>query len=488
MSMESHLLWILILPLLAALAIGLVGQRYTTIREAITLLTGAGLAWLVWSLFPAVLAGGRPEAHLVTMLPGISLAFSIEPLGMLFAALASLLWIVNSIYSIGYMRGNNEHHQTRFYVCFAVAIAGAMGVAMADNLLTLFVFYEVLTLSTYPLVSHKGDAKSVASARVYLGILLATSMGLLLPAIIWTYSVTGTLAFTPGGILAGHMAGPAVGLLLALFVFGTGKAALMPVHRWLPSAMVAPTPVSALLHAVAVVKAGVFTITKIVVYIFGIDFLSAAPGTGWLVYAAVFTIITASGIALRQTNLKRLLAYSTIAQLSYVILAAALLMPLSLMAAALHIVAHAFGKITLFFAAGSIYTASKKTELSQLHGIGRRMPWTMGAFTIGALSMIGIPPTAGFVSKWYLLTGSFQAENYIAMAAIAVSTLLNAAYFLPIVYSAWFKAETEPPTIDHGEAPVAIVIALSITALLTVLFFWVNQPALDLAAQMVGVK
>lgn len=488
MSTETHLLLILALPLLGAIAMALVGQRSPNIREAITLVTGVLLALLVWSLFPAVLEGERPEAHLVNMLPGVALEFSIEPLGMLFAALASLLWIVNSIYSIGYMRGNKEKHQTRFYICFALAISGAMGVAMAGNLLTLFVFYEVLTLSTYPLVSHKGDAKSVASARVYLGILLATSMGLFLPAIIWTYSATGSLAFTPGGILAGQVAGPAVGLLLALFVFGTGKAAVMPVHRWLPSAMVAPTPVSALLHAVAVVKAGVFTVTKIVVYIFGIDFLAASPGTDWLAYAAIFTIVTASFIALRQTNLKRLLAYSTIAQLSYVILAVALLVPLSLMAAALHIVAHAFGKITLFFAAGSIYTASKKTELAQLHGIGRRMPWTMGAFTIGALSMIGIPPTAGFVSKWYLLTGSFQAESYIAMAAIAVSTLLNAAYFLPIIYSAWFKPETEPPKIDHGEAPLAIVIALSITAMLTILFFWVNQPVLDLAAQMVGVK
>lgn len=488
MMMGTQLLWILVLPLVAAVAIGLAGQRHPNIREAITLTAGVCLASLVWSLLPDVLAGARPEAHLASILPGISLQLKIEPLGMLFAALASLLWIVNSIYSIGYMRGNNERHQTRFYICFAVAISGAMGVAMAENLLTLFVFYEVLTLSTYPLVSHKGDAKSVASARVYLGILLATSMGLFLPAIIWTYFVAGTLAFTAGGILQGNIAGPAVGLLLALFVFGTGKAALMPMHRWLPAAMVAPTPVSALLHAVAVVKAGVFTVTKIVVYIFGVDFLASSPGTGWLVYAAVFTIIAASFIALRQTNLKRLLAYSTIAQLSYVILATALLVPLSIMAAALHIVAHAFGKITLFFAAGSIYTASKKTELVELHGIGRRMPWTMGAFTIGALSMIGIPPTAGFISKWYLLTGSFQAENYIAIAAIVVSTLLNAAYFLPIIYNAWFKAETEPPANDHREAPIAIVIALSITALLTLMFFWVNQPALDLAAQIAGVN
>jgi len=472
-------------PVAGAAGIAAAG-RFPDLREALTLLTAAMLAVIVWSLLPPVLAGARPEAQLAQMLPGAAIALRVEPLGMLFAALASLLWIVNSIYSIGYMRANGEQHQTRFYVCFAVALAATMGIAFAGNLLTLFLFYEVLTLSTYPLVAHKGDANSVGSARVYLGILLGTSIGLFLPAIVWTYRVTGTLEFTPGGIMAGHIDGPAVGLLLALFAFGAGKAALMPVHRWLPAAMVAPTPVSALLHAVAVVKAGVFTITKVIVYVFGIDFLFAQPSAGWLLYAAVFTMITASVVALRQNNLKRLLAYSTVSQLSYVVLAAAILKPLSEVGAALHIVAHAFGKITLFFAAGSIYTASKKTDVDQLDGIGARMPWTMAAFTIGALSMIGVPPTAGFVSKWYILAGSFQSDNYLAVATIVASTLLNAAYFLPIVYRAWFRRESRAPARDHGEAPVAIVLALTVTAALTLAFFLFNQPAIDLEAQIVG--
>jgi multicomponent Na+:H+ antiporter subunit D len=360
-----------------------------------------------------------------------------------------------------------------------------MGIAFAANLFTLFLFYEMLTLSTYPLVSHKGDAATVRSARVYLGILISASIGLLLPAIIWTYAVAGTGEFTPGGILEGHMAGPAVGLLLGLFVFGTAKAAVMPVHRWLPAAMVAPTPVSALLHAVAVVKAGVFTITKLIVYIFGVDFLFGEPSSGWLFYAAAFTIITASVVALRQQNLKRLLAYSTIAQLSYVVMAAAILKPLAEVGAAMHMLAHAFGKITLFFAAGAIYTASKKTELGQLHGIGRRMPVTMTAFTIGALSMIGVPPTAGFISKWYILAGAFQADNYLALATIIASTALNAAYFLPIVYAAWFRPETTPPGKAHGEAPFAAVLALAITAALTLVFFGYSAPAYELEAQLV---
>jgi multicomponent Na+:H+ antiporter subunit D len=485
MNAETLILAVLAVPLAGALLIGLAGRVNDNLRETITLLTAGLLIACVWSLLPEVYRGERPGVELAEVLPGISIAFRVEPLGMMFAALASGLWLVNSIYSIGYMRGNREKKQTRFYVMFAVSLAATMGIAFAANLFTLFLFYEALTLSTYPLVSHKGDPKTVRSARVYLGILISASIGLLLPAIIWTYSVAGTGDFTMGGILRGHIDGPAVGLLLGLFVFGTAKAAVMPVHRWLPAAMVAPTPVSALLHAVAVVKAGVFTITKVIVYVFGIDFLFAEPSSGWLFYAAAFTIIAASLVALRQQNLKRLLAYSTVAQLSYVVMAAAILKPLAEVGAAIHMLAHAFGKITLFFAAGAIYTASKKTELWQLRGIGRRMPVTMTAFTIGALSMIGVPPTAGFVSKWYILAGAFQADNYAALATIVVSTALNAAYFLPIVYMAWFEKDDTPPEQAHGEAPFAAVLALTASAALTIAFFIYSAPAYELEAQLV---
>ena len=484
MTPESTILAAICLPAAGALVIGLAGRVSANLRESVTMVTAGTLAWLVWSLLPTLMAGGRPAVEVSEVMPGLSIAFRVEPLGMLFAALASGLWIVNSIYSIGYMRGNKEKNQTRFFVCFALALSATMGVAFAGNLFTLFLFYELLTLSTYPLVSHKGDAATVRSARVYLGVLLTTSIGLFLPAIIWTYSVAGTGDFVLGGILAGKLGDPEVGLLLALFVFGIGKAAVMPVHRWLPAAMVAPTPVSALLHAVAVVKAGVFAITKIIVYVFGVDFLFASPSSGWLLYIAAFTIVTASLVALRQTNIKRLLAYSTIAQLSYVVMAAAILKPLAEVGAAIHIVAHAFGKITLFFAAGAIYVASKKTEIYQLKGIGQRMPWTMTAFTIGALSMIGVPPTAGFVSKWYILAGAFEADNLVAVFTIIASTVLNAAYFLPILYMAWFARE-ESGGKEHGEAPFPAVLALTITAVLTLAFFLFNGPVIELESQVV---
>jgi multicomponent Na+:H+ antiporter subunit D len=484
MTPETTILVAIGIPLVGALAIALAGRISPNIREAATAITSVSLIWVVWGLLPLLMDGGRPSIEVSEVMPGLSIAFTVEPLGMLFAALASGLWLINSIYSVGYMRGNNEKNQTRFYACFALALSATMGIAFAGNLFTLFLFYELLTLSTYPLVAHKGDAATVRSARIYLGVLLSTSIGLFLPAIIWTYSIAGTGDFTTGGILAGKLNDPEIGLLLGLFVFGIGKAAVMPMHKWLPAAMVAPTPVSALLHAVAVVKAGVFAITKIIVYVFGIEFLFAAPSSQWLLYAAAFTIITASLVAIRQTNIKRLLAYSTIAQLSYVVMATAILKPLAEVGAALHMVAHAFGKITLFFAAGAIYVASKKTEIQQLRGIGRRMPWTMAAFTIGALSMIGVPPTAGFVSKWYILAGAFEADNLVAVFTIIASTVLNAAYFLPILYMVWFEREKEGGK-EHGEAPFLAVVALCLTALLTLAFFLFNGPVIELESQVV---
>ncbi|MDO9225692.1 MAG: proton-conducting transporter membrane subunit [Pseudomonadota bacterium] len=484
MTPETAIVAALVLPLVGALGIALAG-KIPNLREAVTLTTAVALFACVVQLLDPVLAGGRPELILLEPLPGLPIAFRVEPLGMIFALVASGLWIVNSVYSIGYMRGNKEQHQTRFYVCFALAIAAALAIAFAANLLTLFLFYEVLTLITYPLVTHAGTDKAKQGGRVYLAILMGTSILFLLPAVIYTWHVAGTTDFRVGGILPADMDTVSVAVLLALFMFGIGKAALMPFHRWLPAAMVAPTPVSALLHAVAVVKAGVFTVVKVIVYIFGLDQLAGA--TDWLVAIAGFTIIAASVVALHADNLKRRLAYSTVSQLSYVILAAALLAPLSVVAAALHIAAHALGKITLFFAAGAIYTAAHKTEISQLDGIGRRMPWTMVAFSIGALSMIGLPPAAGFISKWYLVSGAMAQAHWFALAVILASTLLNAAYFMPIIYRAFFRPlSAEALAHPHGEAPLAIVLALSVTAAGTLALFFFPDIPLTLAQQLVA--
>ena len=483
-------IWAILVPLLGSILILFAGKS-PNLRETMTLVTASTMFLIVCTLVEDVLSGVRPSVTLLEIFPNLSITFTVEPLGMLFGLVASGLWIVNSVYSIGYMRGNNEKNQTRFYFFFAIALAGAIGVAFAGNMLTLFFSYEILTLSTFPLVTHSGKPDAIKSGRTYLGILLSTSIGLQLFAIIWTWQATGTLTFETGGILNGKVSDGVVGILLLLYMYGIGKAALMPIHRWLPAAMVAPTPVSALLHAVAVVKAGVFTVVKVIVYIFGYDYLSETLNINWLLYIAGFTIIAASLVALRQDNLKRRLAYSTISQLSYVIMAAAILAPLSIIGAVLHIAAHAVGKITLFFAAGSIYTAAHKTEISQLNGIGRKMPWTMGAFAIASLSMIGIPPTVGFISKWYILMGAIQSEQIFAIAVIILSTLLNAGYFVPIIYCSFFRPAEDSDDVnqgnnDHGEAPLPIVVALTITAGGTVILFFLSDLPLGLAKLMVN--
>jgi multicomponent Na+:H+ antiporter subunit D len=474
----------LIAPVAGAAALAAAG-RLPNLRETITLVSGAVLSLCVLLLVPRVAEGASPELFLFELLPGLPVAFRVEPLGMLFALISSLLWVVSTIYCIGYMRGNDEAHQTRFYVCFALAIAAAVGIAFAANAFTLFIYYEMLTLVTYPLVTHHGTAEARRGGRVYLALLLGTSIVFLLPALVFTWHAAGTTEFRPGGILPAHLSQGTTMALLALYMFGIGKAALMPFHGWLPAAMVAPAPVSALLHAVAVVKAGVFAVVKVIVYVFGLDVLTGV--TEWLVAIAGFTILAASVVALNSDNLKRRLAYSTVSQLSYVVLAAALLAPLSVIGAVMHIAAHALGKITLFFAAGSIYTVAHKTNVSQLDGIGLRMPWTMGAFAIGALSMIGLPPAAGFISKWYMLSGALSHSHWLAIAVFTASTLLNAGYYLPIVHRAFFRhprAGSEPH--EHGDAPFPIILALGLTAAGTVALFFVPDVPLLFGRLMLG--
>jgi len=473
---ETALQLALALPLVGALAVAILARR-PNLRETATLVTGGTLFLVVLSLLPHVLAGERPEVSWMELIPGLSIAFRLEPLGILYALVASGLWIVTSVYSIGYMRAHHEKNQTRYYVAFAVSIFGAIGIALAGNMLTLLVFYEVLTLATYPLVSHAGTETAMRGARTYLAILMSTSIGLLILAMVWTWVLAGTLDFREGGILAGRVSDGMVLVLLLLYAYGTGKAALMPVHRWLPAAMVAPTPVSALLHAVAVVKAGVFTIMKVVVYIFGLDLLGSSGANVWLMYIAATTILLASLIAMRQDNLKRRLAYSTISQLSYIVLGAALANHWGIIGGSMHIAMHAFGKITLFFCAGAIYVATGKTEISDMRGLGRSMPITMAAFFIASLSIIGLPPLGGMWSKWYLALGAADAGQIALIAVLMVSSLLNIAYLLPIPIRGFFLAPPDGPTRPPiKEAPIACVLALGFTAIgCVVLFFYADE-------------
>jgi multicomponent Na+:H+ antiporter subunit D len=412
-----------------------------------------------------------------SVMPGLEIAFNVEPLGLLFAVLASGLWMVTHLYGIGYMRGNNEKDHARFFACFSFAIFSVMGIAFSANMFTLFLFYEALTVSTYPLVAHKGTADAIKGARTYLAILMGSSICIQMVAIIWTYAITGTLDFTAGGILEGQISHMMAAILLALYAFGIGKAALMPFHRWLPAAMVAPTPVSALLHAVAVVKAGVFTMLKVGIYIFGIDFLAETGASDWLIWLAAYSIIAASVVAMTKDNLKARLAYSTISQLSYITLGVALATSMGVMGGGLHMVTHAMGKITLFMCAGSIYVVTHKTEISQMTGLGRRMPVTFIAFLIGSLSIIGLPPFAGSWSKWLLILASADTGELIIIGVLLISSLLNVAYLMPLVAKGFFMTDSgKKDPITFGEGPLLLWIPLALTAFgCIVLFFYAGS-------------
>ena len=485
----ENMIWIAMLLPLVAVALIFIFGKIPNVREACTISISLLLFYVTCSLAQHVFAGARPTWVLGETMPGFKIAFTVEPLGMLFALVASGLWILTTIYAIGYMRGHHEKNQTRFFACFAIAIFAALAAAFAANLFTLFVAYEVMTISTYPLVTHHGDEKAKKGGRVYLGILLSTSVVFFMLAIAWTWSVCGTLDFRQGGILGaavvnGKITNWQLAILLGLFAFGIGKAALMPFHRWLPAAMVAPTPVSALLHAVAVVKVGVFSILKVVVYIFGIDLIretrigdltSQVVMSDWLCYVAGATILIASLVAMTKDNLKARLAYSTVSQLAYITLGAALATQASIIGGGMHIAMHAVGKITLFFCAGAIYVGAHKTDISDMRGLGRAMPLTMGAFLLASLSIIGLPPGGGSWSKWFLAVGTVETGHLWLMAVLMISSLLNIAYLIPIPIRSFMTPKGEEP-MKFKEAPMMCVVPLCITAVGSVgLFFFANE-------------
>jgi multicomponent Na+:H+ antiporter subunit D len=465
-------------------------NKRPNIREACTMLASTAQFLIIFSMAPIIAGGNVIECPLFTIFTGLVFIFRIDAFGLIFAITSSFLWILVSSYSIGYMRSLQEHAQTRYYACFALAIFGAVGIAMSKNLITMYFFYEALTIATYPLVAHNGipawghkaeDTETAREARFagrkYLAYLL-TSGWFFFVAIVLTFYLTGTTDFTNGGILTIDSASRGTLMLLfLLFMLGSMKAAWMPFHSWLPTAMAAPTPVSALLHAVAVVKAGVFVVVRIVCYIYGVDLMGALGLGVILASVAAFTMIVASLFAIAQDNLKRRLAYSTISQLSYIIFGVALLGPMGVTGAMIHIPYHGFMKITLFMCAGSILVATGKKNISEMAGIGRTMPVTMLAFAVGALGMSGIPPVAGFVSKWFLCLGTLESGELVFLAVILTSSLLDIVYFFPIIYTAFF---VKPKEWTDGGTPIEepkikeaspfMVVPLALTAIISIIF------------------
>lgn len=479
---------------LAALMI-VVFRNSPDIRDGCSIAAAVAQFGFVISMVPLIQDGKVIEYHLMNLgpaLPNAGFNLRVDGLGFLFGAIASFLWILTTIYSIGYMRGLKEHSQTRYFACFALALTGALGVAFSADLLTLFLFYELLSFVTWPLVIHHETAEAYSGGKKYLTYLVGSAKLFLLPAIIFTYSFAGTLTFKHGGIFPVDVNPLWITAIFVLFLAGIVKAGIMPFHNWLPTAMVAPTPVSALLHAVAVVKVGVFSVVRIALDVFGVDTLTRLNiGIPAALFASA-TVLLASIIALKQDNLKARLAYSTVSQLSYVILGVMLLTPDGIKGSVMQIAAHAFGKITLFFCAGAIYVALHKKNISELSGMGKKMPWTFAAFTVGALSLIGVPPLAGFMSKWWLAVGSIQANSLLILFVLLSSALLNAAYFLPIIYKAYFGAPAgtvgAAASTERQEAPMTMVVPLLVTAVGTLMVGLYSGFIMDLVKRVIDVK
>jgi multicomponent Na+:H+ antiporter subunit D len=470
----------------ASLVIVATGERRANLREFWSVAAGVLQLALVASMAPAVLSGHTPEIVLAQLLPGVALALRVDAFGLLFATGASVLWIATSFYSIGYVRTLEEHAQTRYFACFALALSATIGVAFSANLFTLFLCYEALTFTTYPLVAHKETPEANAGARRYVIYLLGAAKAFLMAAIVLTYNIAGTLEFRKGGILpaAELAAAPAVlNVVFVLFLFGFAKNALMPFHSWLPAAMVAPTPVSALLHAVAVVKTGVFATIRVFLFIFGPDAMRLLGADAIALAVAAVTVVVASLLAVGQDNLKARLAFSTVSQLSYIVLGAALLTPSGIAGGVAHVTNHAVSKITLFLCAGSIYVSTHKTEISQLSGIARQMPWTMAAFTIASLSLVGIPPASGFVSKWYLALGAVERGTVWPLAVLLAGSLLSAAYLGPILYKAYFEAPSDAGPERVAEVPW-MVAPLMATALASLVLGIYPDPVLRFAGNV----
>ena len=474
-----------LVPVLGAALIAFTGQRRANLREFWSVVAGVVMFALIAFMIPGVLADRTPQCRLFRILPGIELAFRVDAFGLLFAVGASLLWILTSCYSIGYMRSLEEHAQTRYFCCFALALSATVGVAFSASLFTLFLFYEALTMVTYPLVGHAETAEAKAGARKYIIYLLGAAKLFLVAAIILIYNVAGTLEFSHGGILSAAQVAQQPVLLFvifALFLFGFAKNALMPLHSWLPAAMVAPTPVSALLHAVAVVKTGAFCTLRVFLFVFGPHAMREIGADQLALAVASVTILVASVLALGQGNLKARLAFSTVSQLSYIILGGALLNASGVLGGVAHITNHAVSKITLFLCAGSIYVSTRKTEISQMSGLAKRMPWTMASFSVASLSIVGIPLTSGFVSKWNLALGTVDGHSLVLLGVLLVSSLLSAAYLGPVVYKAYF--EEESPTAEKGGEVPWMVAPLVISAAASLLLGLYPGPVLALAGRV----
>lgn len=469
MAVES---WLPVFILLVAFAAGfcclLIPERQRIIRNV----TSLGFALIGIALIITTAFGVARNADFTVKIPFFtqaSIALHVDALSILFLTLTGVLWLLTSIYAIGYL--THYKNKSRFFGFIHLSVAATLGIALSANLITFVIFYEMLTLATFPLVAHKGNDASLSAARLYLRYTVVGGV-LLLAGTVWLSAVGGPMPFTPTGVLSTLeiFSDLELTIIFALLITGLGvKAALVPLHSWLPAAMAAPAPVSALLHAVAVVKAGAFGIVRVVYDIFGIEFARDLGLTFYLAIAASITIIYGSLLALIQTDIKKRLAFSTVSQVSYIALGTAIAGPIATIGGLIHLVHQGLMKITLFFCAGILAERLNITSIDQLDGAGKQLPLPMIAFTVASLGMIGVPPVAGFVSKWYLSNGAIEVGAFWVLGVLTVSALLNACYFLPLLYRIWFKSVPVERLVKTHSYSVLMTIPAVITALFALL-------------------
>ncbi len=462
-------LLILISSIIPGILILMLREHQVALRTFLNLSGAVAKVALIAWVFAGYMRGEEYNYYF-RLAPDLSFALRVDQLGLLFATLSSVLWLVTTLYAIGYLEGGK--HRRRFFAFFSLCVTASTGIALSGNVITFFIFYEFLTLSTYPLVVHRGTDDAVEAGRTYLWYTIGGGT-LLFLGVVGLIVIAGPIYFGQTEIIASLASVNPTSLTLLFFLMLAGlavKAAIFPLHGWLPVSMVAPAPVSALLHAVAVVKAGAFGIVRLVYDVYGIGVAEQMNLLTPLAVLAAFTIIYGSLRALFQDDFKKRLAYSTVSQLSYIALGVAIPGILSSTGAIVHLVHQGIMKITMFFAAGNVAETYGYKKISQLNGIGRRMPLTMGAFTIAVFGMIGLPPVAGFISKWYLGLGAAEAGSYWVILVLLISSALNAAYFLPIVYRAWFCEPDYEASKLRGTTRLETQALLLIPVVVTAIF------------------
>ncbi len=486
--MNYLLIFPVVFPIIAGGLVSLIGFKNRKARNIYVLMASIINSLLILTVI--LNSAGGLKLHLLNISKGLPVTLSLDGAGMIFAGLIALLWPIAVSYALEYMV--HEGGENVFYTFYLMTYGVTCGIAFSDNLLTLYLFYEFLTLVTLPIVMHGMKEKNVAAGRKYVLYSIGGAAFAFVGMVV-VLNYAGSTNFVYGGLFRYFIGSGEAQILRIIFVltfFGFGvKAAIFPLHGWLPSASVAPTPVTALLHAVAVVNCGAFAIIRVIYYVYGTELLYGTWAQNLCLIMCIVTIIFGSSMALKEQHFKRRLAYSTISNLSYMLFGAALMTPEGLTGGLAHFVFHGIIKITLFFVAGIVLCKYERAYVDQLYGYGRKMKITFAAFTVAGLALMGVPPTIGFSSKWQLLTGAAKSGGVLAgfgIAAILISAVLTALYIFSLIFRAYFPgAGFDHDSISEIKDPGPFMtVPLCLLSLIIVFLGIFSAPLVDFISKV----